>query len=105
MHGLHLEIEGREILFRLIGVFNAYNLLAVYGAAVLLGEDPTECLTILSGLTTAPGRFEPVVSASKRHNRQNDEPHPPPARGKLVQKQHQKPPPPPQNKTGRVVVA
>ncbi|MBF9237901.1 UDP-N-acetylmuramoyl-L-alanyl-D-glutamate--2,6-diaminopimelate ligase [Hymenobacter sp. BT683] len=62
VHGLHLEIDGREILFRLIGVFNAYNLLAVYGAAVLLGEDPTEVLTILSGLTTAPGRFEPVVS-------------------------------------------
>ncbi len=65
VHGLHLEIEGREILFRLIGVFNAYNLLAVYGAAVLLGEDPTEVLTILSGLTTAPGRFEPVLSEKK----------------------------------------
>lgn len=66
VHGLHLEIDGREILFRLIGVFNAYNLLAVYGAALLLGEDPTEVLTILSGLTTAPGRFEPVVSARQR---------------------------------------
>ncbi len=65
VHGLHLEIEGREILFRLIGVFNAYNLLAVYGAAVLLGEDPTDVLTILSGLTTAPGRFEPVLSAQQ----------------------------------------
>ncbi|MGI4875225.1 MAG: UDP-N-acetylmuramoyl-L-alanyl-D-glutamate--2,6-diaminopimelate ligase [Janthinobacterium lividum] len=58
--GLHLEVDGREVQFRLIGVFNAYNLLAVYGAAVLLGEDPLEVLTILSGLTTAPGRFEPV---------------------------------------------
>ena len=65
VHGLHLEIDGREILFRLIGVFNAYNLLAVYGAAVLLGEEPTEVLTILSGLTTAPGRFEPVLSAQQ----------------------------------------
>jgi len=61
LHGLHLEVEGREVQFRLIGIFNAYNLLAVYGAAVLLGEDPTEALTILSGLTTAPGRFEPVA--------------------------------------------
>jgi UDP-N-acetylmuramoyl-L-alanyl-D-glutamate--2,6-diaminopimelate ligase len=61
MHGLHLEVDGREVQFRLIGIFNAYNLLAVYGAAVLLGEDPTEALTILSGLTTAPGRFEPVA--------------------------------------------
>lgn len=66
VHGLHLEIEGREVQFRLIGVFNAYNLLAVYGAAVLLGEEATEVLTILSGLTSAPGRFEPLVSARTR---------------------------------------
>ncbi|OWP63001.1 UDP-N-acetylmuramoyl-L-alanyl-D-glutamate--2,6-diaminopimelate ligase [Hymenobacter amundsenii] len=66
VHGLHLEIEGREVQFRLIGVFNAYNLLAIYGTAVLLGEDPTEVLTVLSGLTSAPGRFEPVVSAKTR---------------------------------------
>lgn len=59
--GLELELDGQEVHFRLIGVFNAYNLLAVYGAAVLLGEDATEVLTILSGLTTAPGRFEPVT--------------------------------------------
>lgn len=60
--GLHLEVDGREVQFRLIGVFNAYNLLAVYGAACLLGEDPAEALTVLSGLNTAPGRFEPVVA-------------------------------------------
>ncbi len=66
VHGLHLEIEGREVQFRLIGVFNAYNLLAIYGTAVLLGEDPTEVLTVLSGLTSAPGRFEPVVSVKTR---------------------------------------
>jgi len=66
VHGLHLEVDGREVQFRLIGVFNAYNLLAIYGAAVLLGEDPTEVLTVLSGLTSAPGRFEPVVSEKAR---------------------------------------
>ncbi|WP_413775191.1 UDP-N-acetylmuramoyl-L-alanyl-D-glutamate--2,6-diaminopimelate ligase [Hymenobacter weizhouensis] len=66
VHGLHLEVDGREVQFRLIGVFNAYNLLAIYGAAVLLGEDPTEVLTVLSGLTSAPGRFEPVVSGKGR---------------------------------------
>jgi UDP-N-acetylmuramoyl-L-alanyl-D-glutamate--2,6-diaminopimelate ligase len=66
VHGLHLDVDGREVQFRLIGVFNAYNLLAVYGAAVLLGEDSTEVLTILSGLTTAPGRFEPILSARQR---------------------------------------
>ncbi|GAB3289659.1 Mur ligase family protein [Hymenobacter tenuis] len=66
VHGLHLEVDGCEVQFRLIGVFNAYNLLAIYGAAVLLGEEPTEVLTVLSGLTSAPGRFEPVVSERVR---------------------------------------
>ncbi|WP_425489803.1 UDP-N-acetylmuramoyl-L-alanyl-D-glutamate--2,6-diaminopimelate ligase [Hymenobacter citatus] len=66
VHGLHLEVDGREVQFRLIGVFNAYNLLAVYGAAVLLGEDADAVLTILSGLLSAPGRFEPVVSVQTR---------------------------------------
>lgn len=62
MVGLHLDIDGREVHFQLIGRFNAYNLLGVYGAAVLLGEDPDEVLTQLSGLRTAPGRFEQLVS-------------------------------------------
>jgi UDP-N-acetylmuramoyl-L-alanyl-D-glutamate--2,6-diaminopimelate ligase len=66
VHGLHLEVDGHDAQFRLIGVFNAYNLLAVYGAAVLLGEEPLEVLTVLSGLLSAPGRFEPVVSAKTR---------------------------------------
>jgi UDP-N-acetylmuramoyl-L-alanyl-D-glutamate--2,6-diaminopimelate ligase len=62
IQGLQLEIEGREVWCKLIGTFNAYNLLAVYGAAVLLGEDPEEVLTTLSGLSTAAGRFEYIVS-------------------------------------------
>ncbi|WP_410503632.1 UDP-N-acetylmuramoyl-L-alanyl-D-glutamate--2,6-diaminopimelate ligase [Hymenobacter sp. CRA2] len=66
VEGLLLEVDGHEVQFRLIGVFNAYNLLAVYGAATLLGEEPEETLTVLSGLTSAPGRFEPVVSPRKR---------------------------------------
>ncbi|MCB2377839.1 UDP-N-acetylmuramoyl-L-alanyl-D-glutamate--2,6-diaminopimelate ligase [Hymenobacter sp. BT635] len=66
VHGLHLDIDGRDVQFRLIGVFNAYNLLAVYGAAVLLGEEPTEVLTVLSGLTPAAGRFETIVAEKTR---------------------------------------
>jgi UDP-N-acetylmuramoyl-L-alanyl-D-glutamate--2,6-diaminopimelate ligase len=65
LFGLQMDIDGREAFFRLIGRFNAYNLLAVYGAAVLLGEDPAEVLTSLSALLPPPGRFEQVVSDSK----------------------------------------
>ncbi|MBD2722637.1 UDP-N-acetylmuramoyl-L-alanyl-D-glutamate--2,6-diaminopimelate ligase [Hymenobacter armeniacus] len=89
VHGLHLEIDGREILFRLIGVFNAYNLLAVYGAGVLLGEDPTEVLTILSGLTTAPGRFEPVVSPTQAVTGIVDYAHTPDALENVLQTLHE----------------
>ncbi|GAA4468069.1 UDP-N-acetylmuramoyl-L-alanyl-D-glutamate--2,6-diaminopimelate ligase [Nibrella saemangeumensis] len=62
LFGLHMEIDGKEVWFKLIGRFNAYNILGVYGAAVLLGEDPEEVLTQLSGLMPPPGRFEQVVS-------------------------------------------
>ncbi|QHL86900.1 UDP-N-acetylmuramoyl-L-alanyl-D-glutamate--2,6-diaminopimelate ligase [Nibribacter ruber] len=62
IQGLQLELEGQEVWFKLIGTFNAYNLLAVYGAAVLLGEDAQEVLTSLSSLTSAAGRFDYVVS-------------------------------------------
>ncbi|WP_210465477.1 UDP-N-acetylmuramoyl-L-alanyl-D-glutamate--2,6-diaminopimelate ligase [Rufibacter roseolus] len=62
IQGLQLELEGQEVWFRLIGTFNAYNLLAVYGAATLLGEDPKEVLASLSNLTSAAGRFDYVVS-------------------------------------------
>jgi UDP-N-acetylmuramoyl-L-alanyl-D-glutamate--2,6-diaminopimelate ligase len=89
LHGLHLELEGREVQFRLIGIFNAYNLLAVYGAAVQLGEDPTEVLTILSGLTTAPGRFEPVTVAGSAIIGLVDYAHTPDALENVLQTLHQ----------------
>jgi UDP-N-acetylmuramoyl-L-alanyl-D-glutamate--2,6-diaminopimelate ligase len=65
LFGLEMEIEGRHVWFKLIGRFNAYNLLAVYGAAVLLGEDRDEVLTQLSGLMPPPGRFEQVISQNQ----------------------------------------
>lgn len=64
LQGLQMEIDDKEVWFKLIGNFNAYNLLGVYGAAILLGEDTQEVLTELSNLYAAPGRFEQVVSAS-----------------------------------------
>jgi UDP-N-acetylmuramoyl-L-alanyl-D-glutamate--2,6-diaminopimelate ligase len=63
--GLEVEIGGKNVWFKMIGDFNAYNLLGVYGAAVLLGEDSDEVLVQLSSLKGAPGRFELVLPGSK----------------------------------------
>lgn len=65
LFGLHMLVDDKEVWFKLIGQFNAYNLLSVYGAAVLLGEDPADVLMLLSGITPPPGRFEQVVSEDK----------------------------------------
>jgi UDP-N-acetylmuramoyl-L-alanyl-D-glutamate--2,6-diaminopimelate ligase len=62
LHGLELDIDGRQAWFRLMGEFNAYNLLGIYGATVLLGENADEVLTQLSGIEAAPGRFDCMVS-------------------------------------------
>ncbi len=58
LQGLEMELEGRPVWFQLIGDFNAYNLLSVYGVAVLLGEDADEVLRSLSELKPAAGRFD-----------------------------------------------
>jgi UDP-N-acetylmuramoyl-L-alanyl-D-glutamate--2,6-diaminopimelate ligase len=60
--GLVMTINDQEVHFRLIGEFNAYNLLAVYGAAICLGEDKQEILRCLSILTGAEGRFDYIIS-------------------------------------------
>lgn len=65
IEGLELEIGERNVWFKLIGDFNGYNLLTVYGAACLMGEDSDTVLLKLSALTTAPGRFELVLPGSK----------------------------------------
>ncbi len=62
LSGLHMTINDKEVFFRLIGEFNAYNLLAVYGAAVCLGQDKDETLQVLSSLDGAEGRFDYMVS-------------------------------------------
>jgi UDP-N-acetylmuramoyl-L-alanyl-D-glutamate--2,6-diaminopimelate ligase len=62
--GLVLSIDKIELWTRLIGDFNAYNLLAVYAVSQLLGEDKTEVLTAISNLESVEGRFEYFQSAS-----------------------------------------
>lgn len=64
IQGLELEIDGTNVWFKLIGDFNAYNLLAVYGVAVLLEESPEEVLTQLSAVEPARGRFQLVPSST-----------------------------------------
>lgn len=65
IEGLELEVSERNVWFKLIGDFNAYNLLAVYGAACLLNEDSELVLMRLSAQTGASGRFELVMPGSK----------------------------------------
>jgi len=60
--GLHMMVNEQEVFFRLIGEFNAYNLLAVYGAAVCLGKDKQDVLLALSSISGAEGRFDYIVS-------------------------------------------
>ena len=58
--GMHLKLDGHELWCRLVGRFNAYNLTAIYGAAVLCGVKKEEVLRLLSTLEAAPGRFQYV---------------------------------------------
>lgn len=60
--GMYLEIDGKEVGVQFIGKFNASNLLAVYGAAVMLGKRPEDILVALSTLKSVNGRLEPIQS-------------------------------------------
>ena len=62
LSGLILQINGQEVHTRLVGAFNATNLLLVYGLAVGLGEAPMDVLRVISQLTHVAGRFEYVKS-------------------------------------------
>lgn len=63
--GLELTIDNQEVWTHLVGKFNAYNILLVYGIAILLGEDKMEILTAMSNLKPVEGRFEYVVGDQK----------------------------------------
>lgn len=60
--GTELSINGKEVIVHFVGRFNAYNLLAVYGAAVSLGKNPEEILLTISALRSVSGRFETIPS-------------------------------------------
>lgn len=65
LSGMLMEINGKEVWVKLTGKFNAYNILAVYGAAELLGADERKTLTVLSSLEPVEGRFNVVPGPHK----------------------------------------
>ena len=65
LSGLLLKINDNEVWVKLIGTFNAYNLIAIYGVAVELGMEPLEAMRLLSELESVSGRFQFIVSAQK----------------------------------------
>jgi UDP-N-acetylmuramoyl-L-alanyl-D-glutamate--2,6-diaminopimelate ligase len=85
LEGLHLELDGFDFYARLVGEFNAYNLLAVYAVAVLLGHDKAEVLTELSRLKTAEGRFDTLSDSARRITAIVDYAHTPDALEKVLQ--------------------
>lgn len=82
--GLHLSINGQQVHARLIGEFNAYNLLAVYAAAMLLGQDSTETLVAISQLRAAEGRFDYLSDPARNISAIVDYAHTPDALEKVL---------------------
>ncbi len=66
LSGLHMMVNDLEVHFKLIGEFNAYNLLSVYAAAICLGKDKVDVLLALSNLDGAEGRFDYEVSINDK---------------------------------------
>lgn len=85
LEGLHLKLDDTDFFSRLIGDFNAYNLLAVFATATLLGTDKIETLTAMSGLHTAEGRFDYLVHPTKKIYAIVDYAHTPDALEKVLE--------------------
>jgi len=62
--GMQINIDGTELWCNLVGMFNAYNITAIYAVAILLQQGKDQVLTLLSGLTAAEGRFESLKDAN-----------------------------------------
>lgn len=60
--GMLLQLDGNEVWVKLVGGFNAYNMAAVYGAAILLEQETMKVLTTLSSISGAEGRFDTIIS-------------------------------------------
>lgn len=78
-YGTQLRIDGREVLVQLVGEFNVYNILAVYGVSRQLGLDKEEALMHLSQLTAVDGRFQTFLSKKRGYTAIVDYAHTPDA--------------------------
>ena len=85
LSGLLLKINEQEVWVRLIGTFNAYNILAIYGAAVELGLEPLDALRWVSELESVSGRFQFIVSAQEKITAIVDYAHTPDALDNVLQ--------------------
>lgn len=85
LSGLILSLDGKELYARLVGDFNAYNLLAVYGTAVLLGANKDEVQQALSNLRAAEGRFDYIIAQEREVIGIVDYAHTPDALEKVLQ--------------------
>ncbi len=84
IRGLQMELNGKEFFARLVGAFNAYNLLCVFATAMLLDQDEMEVMTILSNLKSAEGRFDFIYSKEKNITAIVDYAHTPDALEKVL---------------------
>ncbi|MBK8723064.1 MAG: UDP-N-acetylmuramoyl-L-alanyl-D-glutamate--2,6-diaminopimelate ligase [Saprospiraceae bacterium] len=83
--GLHMLINQHEVFCKLIGDFNAYNIMAAYGCAMLLQQDEMEVLTKLSQLKSAEGRFDHFHNANQDITAIIDYAHTPDALEKVLE--------------------
>jgi UDP-N-acetylmuramoyl-L-alanyl-D-glutamate--2,6-diaminopimelate ligase len=85
LSGLLLKINEQEVWVRLIGTFNAYNILAIYGTAIELGLEPLDALRWVSELESVSGRFQFIVSAQEKITAIVDYAHTPDALDNVLQ--------------------
>ena len=85
LSGLLLKINEQEVWVRLIGTFNAYNILAIYGTAIELGLEPLDALRWVSELESVSGRFQFMVSAQEKITAIVDYAHTPDALDNVLQ--------------------
>ena len=86
--GLQILFDETEIYAQLVGLFNAQNLLAVYGAAMLLEQDKLEVLQAMSELKAPPGRFEVFQNVKRKVTALVDYAHTPDALKKVLEAIH-----------------